>query len=273
MEKSIIFDEKIAWFDFIKFFIASASIIAVIYFIGSCVVTPTYKMRAMSGDFFDFDRAIAGQVPIQTLDSPNLRELSQITKISIEKSDLSLVESRLNNLQETCKQTCAKKELQPWNLPHYYNYGYNTESVCSYGPSCTKIEYETHEHLKDMLDAGILTKEKMNHHVVNYPTYGSWLARVVWVWLGGFILSAVIVLCLAFIRKVQKLIKVSQKKTIVKAQKIHDKVRVLATYKTPGFSEEVSSKSLRMQLEMNLIEEQDQPDAVRAVRFLERNGR
>jgi hypothetical protein len=265
-------NDHISWYEVILSFGTMGFVIAVFYFFGSCVFMPSYEMQAMSGNYGVFDQALVGEGPRDAVLNKNLFELAEVTKQGIEKSDLSQTQMRLDNLQDTCKQHCTTELSQ--SPVHYHpgsSYYYPPQNtVCTYSSSCTEADYKTYEHLRDMLDAGVLTQEKMHHYLANYPSHGSWFIRFLWVWLGGFIASAVIIFALAVFSIMKESL---QKKKVAKAQKIHDKVRVLETYKTPGFSEKVSSKSLRMQLEMNLIEEEDQREAVRAMRFLERNGR
>ncbi len=264
-------DKNSTWFDLIKFAGGASFVIAVIYFFGSCVFMPSYKTQAMSGNYIVFDQAIVGKGPQGAVLNKGLLELAQITNQGIEKSDLSQTISRLDALQANCKKQC--ESIPSLSPPLHYpgNYYYpQYKNTCTYGPSCTEAEYKTYEHLRDMLDAGVLSKDKMNHYLSNYPNYGSWFMRTVWVGVGGFVSVLVLLLGMVLFFWIDQLVK---NKQYVKAQKIHDKVRVMITYKTPGFAEEVSSKDLRKELEMNLIDEQDQREAVRAVRFLERNGR
>ncbi len=261
-------DKNSTWFDLIKFAGGASFVIAVIYFFGSCVFMPSYKTQAMSGNYIVFDQAIVGKGPQGAVLNKGLLELAEITNQGIEKSDLSQTISKLDAFQATCTKKCTTKEMTLIQYPGFYYPQY--ETTCTYDVSCTEAEYKTYEHLRDMLDAGVLSKDKMNHYLSNYPDYGSWFMRVIWVGVGGFVSVLVLLLGMVLFFWIDQLVKDKQ---YAKAQKIHDKVRVMITYKTPGFAEKVSSKDLRMELEMNLIDEQDQREAVRAVRFLERNSR
>ncbi|GEM_PF-1345238 len=191
-------EDQISWYKVILSFGIMGFIIAIFYFFGSCVFMPSYEMQAMSGHYVVFDQALIGKGPRDAVLNKNLFELAETVKQDIEKSDLNQTQMKLENLQSTCKQYCTTELSQ--SSKHYYTgsgYYYPMQkTVCTYSSSCTEVEYKTYKHLRDMLDAGVLTQEKMNHYLANYPSCRAWFIRFLWVWLSGSIASAVIIFTL-----------------------------------------------------------------------------
>jgi len=244
--------------------------ISVLFYAAMYYTTPNFAEDVASQDFVLVDRILSGDADPKMIEEPKVRDA--VSELRNNVYDGTNDNKEFAALESECAEICSDvlRPFQYCSNGRCVIMGEQPRRECSKPASCTPEKQSTIDHIRNLREAGWLTRD-------NFPKYmEKYNDRVYTIWQKTkFFALAIFMVFISLLLSSSYIKKIMLHWNIKKVRNFKEKFEHIKTggqYRTRALQEPLSVKSINSALEHNLIpEKEDIKQARKVVQILEKH--